>query len=95
MPDNEWTALCRKQRAAYNAWQAAPAGQGWTEALDHYRAVSKEWGEMSTQMHVDRMRKIEIEAYQIDCAREIADLRQVPVWVVLREKKTWNGQTND
>jgi hypothetical protein len=45
--DPEWVAICRRQRAAYFAWQAAPAGQG-EAALAEYIAASAAWSAYGT-----------------------------------------------
>lgn len=36
----EYRRLCRAQRAAYDAWQSAPAGPGWGAALENYLRAS-------------------------------------------------------
>ena len=43
----------RAQRAAYNAWQAAPAGPGWVPALEAYDAANK--GVDDAQLAVDAL----------------------------------------
>lgn len=48
-----WQLANREQRAAYNAWQAASAGQASIDALEAYRAANK--GVDDAQLAVDAL----------------------------------------
>lgn len=42
--DKEWVAVCRRQRAAYSAWQADPLGNSGA-AFQEYLTASKAWAD--------------------------------------------------
>lgn len=75
---DQWTDACRRQRAAYNAWQTAPAGPGWTEALDAYVGASAD---------LERIYAAQVEASRQRKARFVAAATGEPVEVALSHLK--------